>query len=543
MLKACRLLSLLRLNAADVVALGDLPRGSDRRFDFDAIPVAETDPDLRLDDIKTLIQASITQSDMPKSDTRLLEIIATATDSVTARDELERTTGWGRSLSRGEGGADMLRSVALELGLAADSTAAWQTPDTYARLQAATRWLQARRWVIEPDDNTLRALLDAAGAPSPSSDQLAVLRALARSRFASDADWYKALTSAMDRIRARQRDALLAWVLYHNDHGWAKPDEVYEFLLIDVQMGPCQLSSRIVQAHAAIQLFVQRCLMHLEPAVALGDVSNIAEWREWEWMKNYRVWEAARKIFLYPENWIEPDLRDVKSPFFEDLENELLQDEIKPETVERAVRSYLTKLHEVARLDIRALYEETIEETGADGETIERKIIHMVGRTRAEPHVYYYRQRLDTLEWTPWEKLELSIDADHLVLAVQNRRPMLFWPQWQEVQIDRNDPPSTAWDMGLNWSVREFGQWSAPNRSRDAVRLPIDARQTVTLRPMVTEDRINILVYLFVAHSFGAEESRLGVGLGVTAFAADTCGGAMFATVLPTARLRLLPPL
>jgi SpoVK/Ycf46/Vps4 family AAA+-type ATPase len=30
---------------------------------------------------------------------------------------------------------------------------------------------------------------------------------------------------------------------------------------------------------------------------------------EWEWPRRYRVWEANRKIFLYPENWIEPDLR------------------------------------------------------------------------------------------------------------------------------------------------------------------------------------------------------------------------------------------
>jgi hypothetical protein len=30
---------------------------------------------------------------------------------------------------------------------------------------------------------------------------------------------------------------------------------------------------------------------------------------EWKWHKNYRVWDANRKIFLYPENWIEPELR------------------------------------------------------------------------------------------------------------------------------------------------------------------------------------------------------------------------------------------
>jgi hypothetical protein len=29
----------------------------------------------------------------------------------------------------------------------------------------------------------------------------------------------------------------------------------------------------------------------------------------WKWRKNYRVWDANRRIFLYPQNWIEPELR------------------------------------------------------------------------------------------------------------------------------------------------------------------------------------------------------------------------------------------
>jgi SpoVK/Ycf46/Vps4 family AAA+-type ATPase len=29
----------------------------------------------------------------------------------------------------------------------------------------------------------------------------------------------------------------------------------------------------------------------------------------WGWHKRYRTWDANRKIFLYPENWIEPELR------------------------------------------------------------------------------------------------------------------------------------------------------------------------------------------------------------------------------------------
>lgn len=45
---------------------------------------------------------------------------------------------------------------------------------------------------------------------------------------------------------------------------------------------------------------------------------------EWEWHRNYRVWEANRRVFLYPENYLEPELRDDKTPLFADVEAELL---------------------------------------------------------------------------------------------------------------------------------------------------------------------------------------------------------------------------
>jgi SpoVK/Ycf46/Vps4 family AAA+-type ATPase len=35
----------------------------------------------------------------------------------------------------------------------------------------------------------------------------------------------------------------------------------------------------------------------------------------WTWRKNYRVWEASRKVFVYPENWVEPKLRSPTAAF------------------------------------------------------------------------------------------------------------------------------------------------------------------------------------------------------------------------------------
>jgi ABC toxin-like protein len=27
----------------------------------------------------------------------------------------------------------------------------------------------------------------------------------------------------------------------------------------------------------------------------------------WTWLRNYRVWAANVKVFLWPENWLNPD--------------------------------------------------------------------------------------------------------------------------------------------------------------------------------------------------------------------------------------------
>jgi SpoVK/Ycf46/Vps4 family AAA+-type ATPase len=35
----------------------------------------------------------------------------------------------------------------------------------------------------------------------------------------------------------------------------------------------------------------------------------------WQWRKRYRVWKANRKVFLYPENWVEPELRSRVAAF------------------------------------------------------------------------------------------------------------------------------------------------------------------------------------------------------------------------------------
>src|SRR5690606_20516314 len=135
-----------------------------------------------------------------------------------------------------------------------------------------------------------------------------------------------------------------------------------KYFLIDVEMSSCQLTSRIKQALSSVQFFVQRCFLNLEKQYVVvsqdekDDISSPNAWSQWKWMKNYRLWEANRKIFFYPENWLEPELRDDKSPFFMDLENELQQGEVTRERVEAVFLNYLHKMDEVSHLEVCGLY-------------------------------------------------------------------------------------------------------------------------------------------------------------------------------------------
>ena len=88
-----------------------------------------------------------------------------------------------------------------------------------------------------------------------------------------------------------------------------------------------------------------------------------SKWNQWQWMKQYRLWEANRKVFLYPENWIEPELLPDQSSFFKDLQNQLLQNEVTQTNAEDAFMTYLEKLDGVARLEVKGMWYEEDNQT------------------------------------------------------------------------------------------------------------------------------------------------------------------------------------
>jgi len=331
-----------------------------------------------------------------------------------------------------------------------------------------------------------KALLQAA-TNEPTADTVRDLQAALRARY-DPAAWRDVIRPINDEVRGLQRDALVVYILQQmrSDPESAHidtPDKLFEYFLMDVQMDPCMQTSRIRHALSSVQLFIERCLMNLEPRVSPAAFKA----KQWEWMKRYRVWEANRKVYLYPENWLDPELRDDKSPFFKEFESELLQGDISEERAATALLNYLSKLEEVAKLEPCGIYyvpaADPAHDTGG--------ISHVVARTAGAHRKYYYR-RYEYGYWTPWEQIKLDIEDNPVIPIIWNDRLLLFWlrvlkkgpdsaqklgggpgKHLNELTTDDlpGDPAMTAQAV-LCWSEYYNGKWQSTKTSD--INHPID---------------------------------------------------------------------
>ncbi|MGH3978762.1 MAG: hemopexin repeat-containing protein [Pseudonocardiaceae bacterium] len=238
------------------------------------------------------------------------------------------------------------------------------------------------------------------------------------------------------------RDTLVSAVLA--DDPAPAPGALYERLLIDVDMGADGTTSRIREAIAATQLYVHRYLLDLEPAGVApqpGDAAARPQVRRWwEWLRTYRTWEANRKVLLYPENYLRPELRDTRTPAFRQLESDLLQGGITTDTVQTAYKRYLDEYTEVSRLAIAGGYVYS----PADEAPGTRKLV-LFGRTRTSPRRYYCRSATfhpgarSSAAWEAWARVDVQIDAENVYPVHAFGRLFVFWATVENAAPDRPD--------------------------------------------------------------------------------------------------------
>ena len=314
------------------------------------------------------------------------------------------------------------------------------------------------------------AALIAATTNVPDADTVEALQGALRARY-GDAEWLDVLQPINDEMRALRRDALVAYILHQFGE---QPDtahidsseKLFEFFLMDVGMEPCTLTSRVRHALSSVQLFIERALLNLEPRVASSTINGA----QWEWMRRYRVWEANRKVFLWPENWLEPELRDDQSPFFREVMGELLQGDVTEDRAAIALLNYLGRLEEVAKLEPCSIYYAEYDPSKANDD-----VAHVVARTPGANRKYYYRRR-EYGYWTPWEEIKLDIEDNPVVPVVWSGRLFVFWAQvLKEAPLDHAEfdtsSSSTGAVAGLTMSaIKADGKANAGANARVSIQ-------------------------------------------------------------------------
>lgn len=368
------------------------------------------------------------------------------------------------------------------------------------------------------------------------------IRANLRARYDQE-DWEKVVKPLNDQLRRDQRQALISYLLVQQDlieWGVIDADSLFEFFLIDVQMDPCMQTSRIKQAISSVQSFVQRCLLGVEKEHGVS--VEVLDRERWDWMQKYRIWEANRKVFLYPENWIKSELRDDKSPFYKELESELLQKDINPQTVADALKSYLFKVDEVANLKVVGLFQEQDIDEDGDPKKDENQNpiyvkLHVFGRTRNAPYFFYYRYfNIAEGNWYPWEKVQVDIpsydlekprdvvvavespiimsvedNGSYLIPLVWNNRLLIFFPQFmkktatkqnstpiKEIADSSTDAqkPAEYWEIKMGWSEYRNGKWIQKQVSSEAiVHWILGAIDRYQFIPRISAEKVVIDVY------------------------------------------------
>ncbi len=473
---------------------------------------------LKLPQWKRLCDYATLRDSLPKTGTTLLDLFKWADPNSVAftaaqkatdlPDRLYKLTVWNE---------DKVRALIASTAYDFSDPALYVNEKPLVKLQKALK-------VSDAAGATIDALFRWANPSSKFSDCHTIaseIQATLRSRY-EQSDWEKVVEPLHDQLRKNQQAALVAYLLvqpYILDWAARKSevldaDTLFEFLLIDVQMDPCMKTSRIVQAIASVHTFVKRSMMGLETPDVPPDVLDRDRW---EWMQNYRVWEANRKVFLYPENWIRPELRDDKSPFYKELEADLLQHDVNTQNIEDALKNFLYNVDEVANLRIIGLYFELngLDKTGAPA-----RRLHIFGSTPRAPFTYYYRFALlkandySVDEWYPWEKVQVDIPSYvlggedgspinetgvYLTPVVWGARLFIFFPiiatkskpgkldtsktfvEGSNSKIDEAKPKPFH-EIRLAWSEYRNGKWTQKRVSNKSV----------------VDDQANIAAYGFV---------------------------------------------
>lgn len=250
---------------------------------------------------------------------------------------------------------------------------------------------------------------------------------------------------------------------YKNDSS-----EVYKYLLIDTKISEETKTTRIAEAIASIQLYVNNCLNNIEKEVqnSVRTRRFFCNWEEHN--RRYSTWASLSMLLYYPENYIDPVIRTGKTVMMDNLQQRISQEGIQREAIDDAFRTYLTEFDQVANLNVISAYHNEI--------NIKKGKTFFIGNSYLNSNFYYWRSLnhemikekdggliIPASSWTAWEKIECSVSpyGNMLRTVTFNGRMYIIWLEYSESKSNQSDDKVVNVKTSINFSyLRYDGLWA-----------------------------------------------------------------------------------
>ncbi|MCP9266648.1 neuraminidase-like domain-containing protein [Xenorhabdus sp. XENO-1] len=296
----------------------------------------------------------------------------------------------------------------------------------------------------------------------------------------SYADWQAAADGLQAGLNAAQattlqarQDELLTQALeayYLRNHvpsgtgAIISADDLYGYLLMDTQVSAQVKTTRLAEAIASVQLYVNRALNGLEEGVS-QPVKSRQYFTDWDtYNKRYSTWAGVSELVYYPENYVDPTLRIGQTGMMDTLLQEISQSQLNSDTLEDGFKNYLTSFEEIANLSVISGYHDNSD--ADEGNT------WFIGHSRTTPRQFYWRKlehskgadgRYVANAWSEWKEIVCGM-MPHQNLV----RPVIFKSRlhvvWVEEEIRKDDDgtkQNVFYRLKLSW-LRYDGSWASP---------------------------------------------------------------------------------
>ncbi|NWC00958.1 hypothetical protein HX882_34380, partial [Pseudomonas gingeri] len=276
----------------------------------------------------------------------------------------------------------------------------------------------------------------------------------------------------INELEEQRRDALVAYYLGQivpssNTAAPLRlttPEDLYEYLLIDNQVSAQVETSRVAQGIASLQQYIHAIYNGMEPGYPYGfSAEELRLWRES--MSQYSIWAGYQMIEDYPENYIDPALRLGKTSQFNALENELGQSRLTEDSVQTALKNYLSQFELVSNLMMISGY--------IDGTDFRHAHYYFVGRQNVEPFTPYWRKvaidlndsstHVSPSAWSEWKTIDVAFEAGVTQVrpVVIRDRLHLVWVQVDQAEVRDDGSKTHQYFYSAKMAYKQLNdQWS-----------------------------------------------------------------------------------